>query len=380
MSPGGTPEILVFSDDWGRHVSSCQHLIRELLPRYKVCWVNTIGTRRPALSPYSIRRAAGKLRGWTAPRAVSPEANLRVLDPVMWPSFKTRFGRRLNRWILQKALHTPVDDGVRRIAVTTIPIVADLVGLLPVERWVYYCVDDMSRWPGLDRSSLEALERKLAARVDTVVAASESLVERIESMGRRASLLTHGVDLGHWAARSEQALPELEVLPQPRIVFWGVVDRRLETEWLRRLSDQLGQGTILLVGPTNDPDPAIRSIPRVNLAGPRPYAVLPRVAQLASVLIMPYADLLATRAMQPLKLKEYLATSKPCVVSSLPAVKEWQDTCDVVTTAAEFCQRVLERLQTGLPSPQAVARSRLTEESWEHKSQAFESVLVGHGG
>ena len=147
--------------------------------------------------------------------------------------------------------------------------------------------------------------------------------------------------------------------------------------WLRRLSDQLGHGTILLVGPTNDPDPAIHSLPGVILAGQHPYAVLPRVAQLASVLIMPYADLPATRAMQPLKLKEYLATSKPCVVSSLAAVKEWQDACDVVTTAAEFCQRVLERLHTGLPSPQAVARRRLAEESWEHKAEEFLGFCEG---
>ena len=37
--------LLVFSDDWGRHPSSCQHLVRNLLDRYPVVSVNTIGTR-----------------------------------------------------------------------------------------------------------------------------------------------------------------------------------------------------------------------------------------------------------------------------------------------------------------------------------------------
>jgi hypothetical protein len=36
---------------------------------------------------------------------------------------------------------------------------------------------------------------------------------------------------------------------------------------------------------------------------------------------MPYADLAATRAMQPLKLKEYLATGRPVVVRDLPATR-----------------------------------------------------------
>ena len=30
--------LVVFSDDWGRHPSSAQHLIRQLLPRYQVDW------------------------------------------------------------------------------------------------------------------------------------------------------------------------------------------------------------------------------------------------------------------------------------------------------------------------------------------------------
>ncbi len=44
---------------------------------------------------------------------------------------------------------------------------------------------------------------------------------------------------------------------------------------------------------------------------------LPALAQQASVLIMPYADLPVTRVMQPLKLKEYLATGRPVVAAPL---------------------------------------------------------------
>jgi glycosyltransferase involved in cell wall biosynthesis len=127
----------------------------------------------------------------------------------------------------------------------------------------------------------------------------------------------------------------------------------------------------------NDPDPAIGAISKVVRTGPLDYEDLPQVADLASVLIMPYADLPATRAMQPLKLKEYLATGKPCVVSALPAVHEWRDACDVVASAEEFSLRVLARLQTGLPSAQADARARLSDESWQQKARNFEAILLG---
>ena len=36
--------LLAFADDWGRHPSSCQHLIGQILDRREVLWVNTIRT------------------------------------------------------------------------------------------------------------------------------------------------------------------------------------------------------------------------------------------------------------------------------------------------------------------------------------------------
>jgi hypothetical protein len=67
--------LVVFSDDWGRHPSSAQHLIRQLLPRYRVDWVNTVGTHRPQLSLGDLRRGVEKLKDWTAgPRKSEPAA------------------------------------------------------------------------------------------------------------------------------------------------------------------------------------------------------------------------------------------------------------------------------------------------------------------
>ena len=257
---------------------------------------------------------------------------------------------------------------------------ADLVGSVPVQRWVYYCVDDLSEWPGLDRTALEEMERVLVSRVDEVVVASDSLAERMASLGRESTVLTHGVDLEHWNSPSDEGLPVLEGLPRPLIVFWGVVDQRLDDSWLECLSDRLEAGSILLVGPANNPDPRLGSLRGVHLPGPIAYRHLPNLAREASVLIMPYADLPATRAMQPLKLKEYLATDLPVVVSRLPATAEWRDACDVVASAESFVQTVLSRLETGVPSSQRTARLRLEADTWERKSERFAEFVLGTAG
>ncbi len=368
---------LVFSDDWGRHPSSCQHLIRQLLPRHAVTWVNTIGTRPPRFDWSTAKRAMQKLRSWTTPKksASTPKAEPApvVLSPKMWPSFQSNFGRSTNRKLLLKAL-LPVIEAMpaKPNIITTLPIVADLVGELPANRWVYYCVDDFGVWPGYDGATMQKLERELVPKMDVLVAVSETLQTHLRQWNRESYLLTHGVDLDHWTRNVAEALPEVEALAKPLVVFWGVVDRRMDTAFLKALSESMTTCTILLVGPKEDPDPKLLQLKNIVHHSPLAFRQLPALARAANVLVMPYADIPATRAMQPLKLKEYLATGKPAVVRRLPSTESWADAVDVVDTPEQFANAVLRRLQTGLEETQQAARACLNSEGWADKAVQFE--------
>jgi glycosyltransferase involved in cell wall biosynthesis len=306
----------------------------------------------------------------------------------MWPSFGPVLGRRINRELLVRQLipHLSAMPELP-IAVTTIPIVADLVGRLPVRRWVYYCVDDFAEWPGLDGPTLREMEECLVERVDLLIAVSSSLRERLGRRREPVHLLTHGVDLELWDGRRATAPIDGSIDPwsgsgplggleRPLIVFWGVIDRRMDLPFLERLGGDLAEGTILLVGPESDPDPALARLPRLVRHPAVPFADLPGLARAARVLIMPYADLPVTRAMQPLKLKEYLATGKPVVVRDLPANCAWADALDLAATPEAFSRAVRERIVIGLPTTQVRARTRLVAESWTAKAQELERWLL----
>ena len=188
--------------------------------------------------------------------------------------------------------------------------------------------------------------------------------------------MTHGVDLEHWRDELDgDSLPELDSLERPLITFWGLVDRRLDLAVLERLAGDLEVGTLLLVGPQSDPDPALTRIARVVQVPALPYARLPALARASDVLIMPYADLPVTRAMQPLKLKEYLASGRPAVAADLPANRAWADGLDLASTPEAFSAAVRLRLSTGLPESQRVARGRLGGENWESKAQEFDGLV-----
>jgi hypothetical protein len=385
--------LLVFSDDWGRHPSSCQHLIRELLPTREVLWVNTIGTRPPRFDLRTAQRVSEKLKHWSgsasqpqvrsnepSPPAIAP----RILSPRMWPSFASSAARKLNQAMLTRAL-TPAIERMAQapVAITTLPIVSDLVGQLPVAKWIYYCVDDFSVWPGYDGKTMGAMERELVPKMNNTVAASEALAHGLRKLGASPTLITHGVDLSRWNRQSDQThseLPEFAGLEGPYIVFWGVIDRRMDIEWVAGLSEALQSqnrpGTIVLFGPQEDPEPRLRELPRVCLRSAVSFERLAHIAAHSSVLIMPYQDMPATRAMQPLKLKEYLASGLPVVVRDLPATQPWADACDICDDREVFIHSVLKRMNLEASDEQLHARQRLTSESWTSKAALLEMLIV----
>lgn len=409
--PNSPGSLLVFSDDWGRHPSSCQHLVKQLLDQYPVLWVNTIGTRAPRLDRATFSRVMEKVKQWTGleksdDAGLDPvlayfrrqhqkfsHPNLQVVNPRMWPWFGRPFDRALNRKLLAKQL-TPLIKNLPQpvCALTTLPITADLPDVLPVKRWVYYCVDDFSQWPGLDGTTLRRMDVEMIRRADSLVAVSENLQQMIADEGRESELLTHGVDVEFWkgaATVGQQHQSMSHLLPANSVVFWGVIDRRMDVKSVQWLSRDLATEDsrnglsrprrIVLIGPQQDPNPDLLSLPNVLVVPPQLLEHLPMIAAEASVLIMPYADLPVTRAMQPLKLKEYLATGKPVVVNRLPSTDAWRNSLDSANSPDEFSALVRMRMREGISVEQELDRQRLQSESWTAKAGQLNQVLCQTG-
>lgn len=376
-------KLLIFSDDWGRHPSSCQHLTQHLLTDHRVTWVNTIGMRPPRLDWITLKRGFEKIREWTQPSQTSEGSSsslptgLDLIDAKMWPWMTRRWDRWLNQILLTRQLKVASTDA---IAITTIPIVADLVGKLPVKRWIYYCVDDFSVWPGLDSQSLLTQENKLLEKMDQIVAVSDTLVHGIKQRGHDANLLTHGVDADFWLNSSKEDVSGHRFrIPQekPFALFWGVIDQRMNADWLIALANEMTNSQIILAGPIQNPEPSLLEHPKIKTIGSIAFDKLPALARLARVLVMPYADLPVTRAMQPLKLKEYLATLRPVIASSLPAVRGWDDCLEVANTKDHFVAATLDYVNQPAQTSRFANHTieRLRSETWFAKASNFKSII-----
>lgn len=399
--------FVVFSDDWGRHPSSCQHLFQRIIPQAQVIWVNTIGLRTPRASLYDIKRAMQVMRAWvrpgaqagTRPRANGAEravdgvptmrcaeaATPHVLSPVMWPSFRGPRSSALNHHLLSRAVHKTlrrVAPGKHPILVSTTPTMPGLFRDHAFRRKVYYCVDDFTHWHGIDGRAVHRLEQETLDACDLMIASSSAILASRSSFVPAATLLTHGVDLAHFSHVRRDPSSPLAALPGPLVGMFGVFDRRIDGAALKNAARLSPQATFVILGPVVDRDPdEFRDVPNIRFMGAVPYSSLPGHVGHFDLCILPYVVGESTCSINPLKLKEYLATGKPVIVTPLP---EALRLAEYLTVAGpeEFPRAVASALAAIEPSAsqpiqlRAGLKTFLQSESWEAKASRFLSDIM----
>jgi glycosyltransferase involved in cell wall biosynthesis len=372
-----TPPLLVFADDWGRHPSSCQHLIRRLSDHHDVVWANSIGTRRLRADALTFRRSYEKLLNWRRGLAQVAE-RMWVVDLPMLPVSGGRVGQLTNEWLVTRKLSATF----RRlglpapIVLTTLPYVHRFVRGLPREALIYYCTDDYSYWPDAQREAMQVAEDELSREADLVLGVSHALVARL-SRKAPCHYFPHGVDVGHFAsARHAHPRPELAHLPGKKIGFFGLIYEKLDFQLLTSVAQTFADSCLVMLGRVDYCPDEFRKLPNVHLVGPRPYQELPRWLAGLDVLLLPYVDDEMIRQSSPLKLRECLASGKPTVSVDVPEARLLMPHVRVAGDRAEFVKMVGEGLLE--PSDAAAARqAAVAADDWNQRAEQLRELLRG---
>jgi glycosyltransferase involved in cell wall biosynthesis len=373
------PALIVFADDWGRHPSSCQHLVRRLRDDFTILWANTIGTRQVRADSLTLRRGVEKLNNWR--RGLSQVSErMWVVDLPMLPGLGRPFLRSANRrlvsWRVRSAVkHLGMEEPV---LLTTLPYIGWLVRDVPRRAMVYYCTDDYSHWPSADGETLRRADRVFSDRADLILAASRALHASHDGAGR-CRYFPHGVDYAHFAsARAPGAVPEdLDRLAGPRIGFFGLIYEKLDFELLEAVARRFPAASLVMIGSVVTCPERFASLPNVHLLGPKPYEELPRYVAGLDVLLLPYlADDPMIRQSGPLKLKECLAAGKPTVSVDVPEVRALEPHVRVGTDPEAFLGHVRGALAEPADSPLVDARQRAVEQDdWDRSADRLRSYL-----
>ncbi len=371
--------FVVFSDDWGTHPSSCQHLFRHISQLQKTVWVNTVGMRAPRLSIEDFKKAVKKVTAMVRTKKVrqlcEEDGRPIVCAPFMMPFDRPRW---LSEWNSRSVLRTVAEaiaqHGLHDIcAVTTVPNVYRALTKIGAEKIIYYCVDDFSEWPGFDKSIILDMENELLKSVEAIICTSEALQARFSSR-YPTTLLTHGVDIELFSRPVKAVHPLLERIPEPRVGYYGLFDPRTDMDLLIGIAGALPQVSFVITGPTQGDVSRARGVQNIHLTGPVPYADLPAVVHGWKACLLPYLINDLTVQINPLKLKEYLATGKPVISTPLPEASKLLPHLRIATTTTDWVAAVLDAVSGRWQQDCAQVLALLRPHAWAEKARQFLNV------
>jgi glycosyltransferase involved in cell wall biosynthesis len=371
-------DMIVFGEDWGRHPSSTQHLVRLLAEESQIIWVNSLGLRRPRFNRADFKRLAEKAKSAfrgsrvieTGTDASHPFAALVNPKAISWPG--SRVAAAINRMSLQRQLK-PLMKQKRighPILWTSLPTVQPLAGALLEHALVYYAGDDFGALAGVDHKQILVMERELAQKADLIIAASPLIAERFPS--HKTKVLAHGVDYQLFAETARRA----DDLPQGRPIagFYGSINEWLDISLIAKAAAALPDWDIVLIGKIETDVTTLRACGNVHFLGPRPHHELPRYSQHWDVSLLPFKHNRQIDASNPLKMREYLAAGQPILASyRFPAAQTFGEAILVPEENEAFADAI-QRAKTD-PRSKAWRQSLVRHHSWKARAATLRSWL-----
>lgn len=382
--------IVVFGDDWGRYVSTMQHLFRHIALEYPVVWVNAIGHRAPALSLADARRAFQKVKAMARPREAKPVFGLTgggvpksIVEPrgvLPWHGFGPIHA--MNTTLLVRMIRERLASlGLSRppVLVTGTPPSAGVVGKLGEAASIYLCMDDFLNFPGVDAKMIGPLEQELLRKIDALVATAASLTKSKYPASGEAHHLPQGVNYEHFSTpRAEPA--EMAAIPHPRIGFAGTVGGCCDLGFVGRIAETYPGCSIVLVGPITADQATMDDLARrsnVHVLGLKPYSELPAYVQGFDVGIIPYVLNDWTKAVDSLKMLEYLAVGLPVVTSAMPEAAKYSHMVRIAVDDDAFLAAVGEALKDNAPPDRERRRDFASQHTWKRRADRLLEIING---
>ena len=366
-------------DWWYHHPHSKNHLMRRFARAgNKVIFVNSISMGMASVkSKDLVPRIARKLKSY-AKLARTTEEGITVVSPVVVPFFGSRAATVANRKLLVSQISRLAQRRglVNPILWIAIPTAVEVVGRLN-ESLVIYHVSDKYDANTMDHATDPALIRKLHERAieaaDIVFYSSRKLLNEAKSGLEKSHLLEQAVDFDHWAQIGSDAIAlaeSIQKIPRPRIGYFGAIEPWLiDQDLIKKTSRERPDWHWVFIG-NKSRGLGIEDLPNVHFLPPVPYEDLPRYAAGFDVCVLPWdMEVAFTSYGSAIKVREYLATGKPVVISPLPEYESLKDVLRIARNRDDFIRLIEDALQeTGTEMARA-RQAAVREGTWDARAE-----------
>lgn len=363
-------------DWWYHHPHSKNHILKRLATQNKVLFVNSITMGLPSASnPDFFLKIWRKLRSYIRWLRRVPEA-LYVLTPISVPIYGSRIGRALNRWLLLLQLHfIMLVLGMRRPVVwVAIPTAADLVDSLEAKLILYQVSDkyEANEDSALSAKIIREMDQQLKQRAAVVMYSGRKLFE--ESDVPHRYFLEQAVDFDRFATEAPDTAAEVAGIPRPVLGYFGAMDYVMDVPLMEEVARRRPQWRWLMIGRKSN---LVQfKSPNIHHIKTRPYADLPRYMRHVDVFVLPWNQSNTfTSYGSAIKVREYLATGKPVVISPLyeylktPGVR-------IYRTTEEFIAAVESALREDTPADRALRQSVVRNCTWDIRAKEVGELIA----
>jgi glycosyltransferase involved in cell wall biosynthesis len=363
-------------DWWYHHPHSKNHILKRLAAQNRVLFINSIGMGLPSFSNADffpkIRR---KLKSYLRWLRKVPEG-LYILTPISLPFYGLPWIRSLNRLlVVAQVRFVMLLCGMRRPVVwVAIPFAADLVKHLHPKLVVYQVSDkyEANEDSAVARSLIRQLDHQLKQSADIVLYSGRKLYE--ESNIPHRYFLEQGVDFDHFATEAPEAAPDIAGIPRPILGYLGWMDYIMDVALIEEVARRKPEWHWVFIGTKSN----LFNItaPNVHFLGARPYDDLPRYLRCIDVCVLPWrTDNEFTSYGSAIKVREYLASGKPVVMSPLyeyintPGIR-------IYHSPKEFIVAVEDALATDAPLDRELRQNVVRNCTWDARAHQVGMLLA----
>ncbi|MDT7689152.1 MAG: hypothetical protein QOJ70_2205 [Acidobacteriota bacterium] len=372
-------------DWWYHHPHSKNHLMRRFARAgNRVVFVNSISMGLPGLgSKDLLPRVARKLRSY-AKLARTTDEGITVVSPAALPFYGSRVARAANRRLLAAqvgglARRRGLERPVLWIA---IPTAAEMIGRLDESLVVYQVsdkYDENSMDHATDPEAIRRLHEHAIDNADLILYSGRKLLDEAERGRERSYLLEQAVDFEHWSQVGSGALEvaaEVERIPRPRLGYFGAIEPWLiDQELIKRAAVERPRWQWVFIG-NKSRGVEVESLATTHFLPAVPYAELPRYAAGFDVCVLPWETERAfTSYGSAIKVREYLATGKPVVISPLPEYEPMRDVLRIARSREEFLRLVEDALAEDDPRAALKRQQAVEGGTWDARAEWVSGLI-----
>jgi glycosyltransferase involved in cell wall biosynthesis len=372
-------------DWWYHHPHSKYHLMRRFAKAgNRVIFVNSISMGLPGLANKDlVPRIVRKLRSYARLARPTPEG-VTVVSPAVIPFFGTRAARAVNRKLLALQIGRLARRGglSRPILWIAIPTAADMIGEFD-ECLVVYQVSDKYDANLMDHATDLGTIRKLHERAvdnaDLVVYSGQKLLAEAERGLEKSYLLEQAVDFDHW---SRVGAGQLEVaaavarIPRPRLGYFGAIEPWLvDQELIKRAARERPEWQWVFIG-NKSRGVEIEALPNTHFLPPVPYQELPNYAAGFDVCVLPWDTAHSfTSYGSAIKVREYLASGLPVVISPLPEYEALGGVLRIARGHDDWFRLVEEALREKDPASAQARQAAVAGGTWDARAEWVSGLI-----